>query len=394
MMATALVALCAFGAQAAEKKYGPGVSDTEIKLGQTMPYSGPASAYGIEGRAEVAYFEMINEQGGVNGRKINLISLDDAFSPPKTVEATRKLVEQENVLATFSSVGTAAQTAVQKYLNAKKVPQLFVSTGATKWNDPKHFPWTTPILHLYSTEGEIYARYILDKKPDAKIAILVQNDDFGKDFVNGLKHGLGDKAKTMIVKEESYELSDPTVDSQIVALQSSGADVLFDASLGRATSQAVRKVADIGWKPLHIVVSTSVGKPILQAAGLDKAIGIVTATPYKSAGSPAWANDPEVKRYVEFMKKYLPNEDPSNEIGFITWSWAQLMVKVLERCGDDLTRENLLRVATNLKNESSPALLPGITYNTSPTDYAPIKKLRLQRFDGADWQPITEVGVE
>lgn len=378
----------------AQKKYGPGVSDTEIRIGQTMPYSGPASFYGIEGRAQEAYFRSVNEKGGVNGRKITLVSLDDAFSPPKTVEATRRMVEQEGVLFTFSSIGTAAQTAVQRYLTSKKVPQLFLSTGASKWNDPKNFPWTTPILVLYSTEGDIYARYLVEAKPDAKVAILMQNDDFGKDFVAGFKRALGDKAKSMIVKEVSFEIGDPTLDAQVVALKGSGADVLYDVSLGKQTAQVIKKLAEMNWKPMHMVVGTSTGRPILEAAGLDNSKGIISATAYKQASSPAFANDPDVVAYKAFMKKYLPNEDSSNEIGFIAYSWAVMLVKQLESMGDDLTQESIVAKATNMKNVGSVALLPGITYNTTPTDYAPVKTLRLQQFNGDTWDKIKDVTAQ
>jgi ABC-type branched-subunit amino acid transport system substrate-binding protein len=378
----------------AQKKYAQGVSDTEIKIGQTMPYSGPLSSYAILGRTHQAYFRMINEKGGVNGRKINLISVDDAFSPPKTVEATRRLVEQEEIWFTFGSSGTAGQSAVQKYLASKKVPQLFLSTGASKWNNPKEFPWTTPILHLYSTEGEAHAKYLLGVKPEAKVGILMQNDDFGKDFVAGFKRGLGDKSKTMIVKEAAFEVTEPTLDQQIIALRHSGADVLFNVSLGKQTAQAIRKVSEMNWQPMHIVVSTSAGKPILEAAGIDNAKGIISATAYKQAGSPAFAEDPDVVAYKAFMQKYLPNEDATNEIGFISYSWAILLTEILESMGDELTAEAIVAKVTNMKNMPSPALLPGITYNTTPTDYAPIKHLRLQSFNGATWDKIQDVSVE
>lgn len=378
---------------AAQKKYGPGVSDTEIRIGQTMPYSGPLSSYGIEGRAEEAYFKMINEKGGVNGRKITLVSLDDAFSPPKTVEATRRMVEQDVVLFTFTSVGTAAQTAVQKYLASKKVPQLFLSTGASKWNNPKDFPWTTPILHLYSTEGQIHAKYILEQKPNAKIGVLMQNDDFGKDFVAGFKKGLGDKT-SLIAKEVTFEVADPTLDAQVVALKQAGIDVLFDVSLGKQTAQVIKKLAEMNWKPMHVIVSTSTGKPILDAAGLENSKDIITATPYKQAGSSAFSNDPDVIEYKAFMKKYLPNEDATNEIGFISYSWAMMLTKMLQSMGDDLTQESIVAKATSMKGVTSAALLPGITYNTTPTDYAPIKTLRLQKFNGETWDKIEDVTVQ
>ena len=391
---TTVLAMLAATSAFAQKNYGPGVSDTEIRIGQTMPYSGPASFYGIEGRAQEAWFRKINEAGGINGRKIKLVSLDDAFSPPKTVEATRRMVEQEGVLFTFSSVGTAAQTAVQKYLVSKKVPQLFLSTGASKWNNPKDFPWTTPILILYSTEGEIYARYVLETKPDAKIGILMQNDDFGKDFVAGFKRVLGEKAKTMIVKEVPFEIGEPTLDAQIIALKGSGADTIYNVSLGKQTAQVIRKLAELNWKPLHLIVGTSAGKPILDAAGLDNSKGIISATPYKQASSPAFANDPDVAEYRTFMKKYLPNDDPSNEIGFIAYSWAVLLTKMIDGMGDNLTAEAIVEKATTMKGVTSPALLPGITYNTSPTDYAPLKTLRLQQFNGEVWDKIKDVTVQ
>ena len=379
----------------AEKKYGPqGVSDTEIKIGQTMPHSGPVSIYGIMGRVHAAYFEMLNEKGGINGRKIKFITADDAFQPPKTVEQTRKLVEDEGVFMMFGSSGTAAQSAVQKYLNAKKIPQLMLSTGASKFNDPKNFPWTTSILQIYQTEGEVYAQYLLDTKPDAKVAILMQNDDFGRDYVKGFKTKLGAKAATMIVKEATFESIDPTVDSQILALKASGADVLFDASLGKTTAQVMRKLTEIGWKPLHIVVSNSVGQPVLQAAGVDNAKGILTATGTKRSGDPANANDPGVVAYRTFMQKYMPKDDPLNEIGFSAYSWVVVMSKLLEDCGDELTPENIVAKATSMKNVPAPSLLPGVTYNTNPADYSALKKLMIQTFDGSAWQTIRAISVD
>lgn len=379
------------GVTAAEKKYGPGVSDTEIKLGQTIPYSGPLSVHGIQGRTEVAYFRMLNEQGGINGRKINLISLDDAFSPPKTVEQTRKLVESDGVLALFASSGTAAQTAVQKYLNNLGIPQLLLSTGANKWNQPKLYKWSTPGSFLYGTEAEIYGRYIAKEKPNAKIGILYQNDDFGRDYVSGFKKGLGDKASSLIIKEVTYELTDPTLDSQVVALKNAGADVFFDVTLGKATSQVLKKVTETGWKPMHFIASPSSGRIYLEAAGFENVQGLMTATSYKQVTSPRWANDPDVKTYLAFMKKYLPNDDVSNEIGFVTYSFAHVMEHIIRQCGDDLTRENLLYQATHLKDVTSPALLPGITYNNSPEDYVPLKQLQLLRFEGNDWVPVGPV---
>ena len=379
----------------AEKKYGPGVTDTEIKIGQTMPYSGPLSIHGVQGRTEVAYFRMLNEEkGGINGRRVNLISLDDAFSPPKTVEQTRKLVEDDGVLALFGSSGTAAQSAVQKYLNGKGIPQLLVSTGANKWNQPKAFPWSTPAFHLYGTEGEILAKYLLTIKPDAKIAILMQNDDFGRDYVSGFKKGLGDRAATMIVKEVTYELTDPTLDSQMAQLKASGADVFFNVSLGKAASQSFKKAWEIGWKPLQLVVSPSTGRQFLDAAGLETVTGIISATPYKQISSPKFANDPDVLAFQAFMKKYLPGDDPKNEIGFAVYSFAVVMGKIIEASGDDLTRENLLKQATSLHNVTAPSLMPGTTYNTSPDNYVPFKRLVVQKFNGTDWDQVTSVSVD
>ncbi len=382
-------------AATAQKKYSQGASDTEVKIGQTMPYSGPLSIHGIQGRTEVAYFRMLNEEkGGINGRKINLISLDDAFSPPKTVEQTRKLVEDEGVLALFGSSGTAAQSAVQKYLNGKGIPQILLSTGANKWNQPKLFPWSTPAFHLYGTEGEILAKYLLSVKPDAKIAILMQNDDFGRDYVSGFKKGLGDKASTLIVKEVTYELSDPTLDSQMAQLKASGADVFFNVSLGKSASQSFKKAHELGWKPLQLVVSPSTGRQFLDAAGLESVTGIVSATPYKQISSPKFANDPDVLAFQAFMKKYLPGDDPKNEIGFAVYSFAVVMGKIIEACGDDLTRENLLKQATSLKNVPAPSLMPGTTYNTSPDNYVPFKRLVVQKFNGQDWDQVTAVTVD
>ncbi len=394
--AIALGGALAFAAPAiAQKKYGPqGVSDTEIKIGQTMPHSGPVSIYGIMGRVHQAYFDMVNEKGGINGRKITFISADDAFSPPKTVEQTRKMVENDGVFMLFGSSSTAGQSAVQKYLNAKKIPQLMLSTGASKFNDPKNFPWTTPILQTYSTEGEVYAQWLMETRPNAKVAILMQNDDFGRDYIKGFKDKLGAKAATMIVKEATFEVVDPTVDSQILALKSSGADVLFDASLGKTTAQVLKKLTEIDWKPLTLVVSNSVSQPVLLAAGLDNAKGIVTASGTKRSGDPANANDPGVVAYTTFMKKYLPKEDPVNEIGFSAYSWAVVLEKLLKDCGDELTPENILSKATNMKNVGAPALMDGVTYNTTPTDYAPLKKLIIQRFDGQAWKPVQAVTVE
>jgi ABC-type branched-subunit amino acid transport system substrate-binding protein len=370
----------------AQAKYGPGASATEIKLGQTMPYSGPASAYGTIGKVELAYFKMINDQGGINGRKINLISLDDGYSPPKTVEQVRKLVEDDNVLALFDTLGTPTNSAIQKYVNAKKVPHLFLATGATKWGDPKHFPWTMGFNLTYQTEGEIYAKYLLKHKPNAKIAILYQNDDYGKDLLKGVKDGLGAANAKMIVAEQTYETTDPTIDSQILSLQASGADTFIDITTPKFGAQAVRKAFDSGWKPLHFLnnVAASVGT-VLTPAGLDKSNGLITVEYYKDPTDPAWKDDPAMKEWFAFMAKYYPEgnvRDASNVFGVLA---AQTMVQVLKQCGNDLTRENVMKQAANLKELKLPLLLPGITINTSSTDFFPVKQAQLAKFDGKAW---------
>ena len=376
----------------AEKKYGPGVTDTEIKIGQTMPYSGPGSTYGTIGKTEAAYFKMINDQGGINGRKINLISLDDGYSPPKTVEQTRRLVEEESVLLTFQSLGTAHNTAVQKYMNAKQVPQLFVATGATKWGDPEHFPWTMGWQPPYQHESHIYAKYLLKNKPDAKVAILYQNDDFGKDYLKGFKDGLGDKAVKMIVAEVSYEPTDSTIDSQIVSLQASGADVIFVAAIPKFAAQSIRKVFDIGWRPLYVLtnVSSSIAT-VLQPAGLEKSVGVVSSAYIKDPTDPAWKDDKAVKDYVSLMRKYYPDGNPDDFANLYGYAAAQTLAQVLRQCGDDLSRENVIRQAANLKDFEVAGLLPGVRINTSPTDYFPIEQLQLMRFDGKRWVRFGEL---
>ena len=379
------VALCVAEPAAAQKKYDVGVTDTEIKIGQTMPYSGPASAYATIGRAEAAYFQMVNEQGGVNGRKINMLSLDDGYSPPKTVEQIRRLVEQDQVLLIFQSLGTPSNTAIQKYLNAQKVPQLFAATGATKWGDPKNFPWTMGWQPSYHAEAVIYAKYIMQNKPAAKIAVLYQNDDYGKDYLNHLRLGLGAKV-SMIVKEASYEVTDPSVDSQIVALQASGADTLFVFATPKFAAQAIRKTYDIGWKPLEFVntVSSSVAA-VLQPAGLEKSIGIITAQYMKDPTDPQWSKEKAFLDWVEWMKKYYPQGDLADILNVYGYSAAQTLVHVFKQCGDDLTRENIMRQAANIKNLELPLLLPGMRINTSPTDFYPIEQMQLGRFDGKRW---------
>jgi branched-chain amino acid transport system substrate-binding protein len=377
---------------AAEKKYGIGVSDTEIKIGNTMPYSGPASAYGTIGRAEAAYFKMINEQGGINGRKINFISLDDGYAPPRTVEQVRKLVEEEQVLLLAGTLGTPTNTAIHKYVNAKKVPHIFVNTGATKWGDPKNFPWTMGFNLNYQAEGRIYARYILDTKPDAKIAILYQNDDYGKDYVKGLKDALGDKAARMIVAEASYEVTDPTIDSQIVSLRASGADTFYNVTTPKFAAQAVRKVYDIGWKPLHILnnVSTSVGS-VLTPAGLDKSVGLVTALYLKDPADPQWKNDAGMKEYAAWFKKYYPEGDIQDGFNVSGYLIAQGVVQVLKQCGDDLSRENVMRQMAAFKDWQMSMMLPGIRWNTSADDFFLIESGQLARFDGKEWKLFGKV---
>ncbi len=370
----------------AQKKYGPGASDTEIKIGNTMPYSGPASAYGTVGRAMAAYFQSVNDQGGINGRKINFISLDDGYSPPRTVEQTRKLVEEEQVLFLAGNLGTPTNSAIHKYVNAKKVPHISLNTGATKWGDPKNFPWTMGYNLSYQAEAKIYARYILETKPDAKIAILYQNDDYGKDYVKGLKDGLGDKAARMIVAEASYEVTDATIDSQIVSLKSSGADTFFNVTTPKFAAQAIRKASDIGWKPLHILnnVSSSVGS-VLTPAGLDKSVGLITALYGKDPVDPQWKNDAGMKEYLAWFKKYLPDGDVKDGLNVAGYSNAQVVVQVLRQCGDDLSRENVMRQAANIKDLQLPMVLPGIKANTSPEDYFLIESGQLARFDGKEW---------
>jgi branched-chain amino acid transport system substrate-binding protein len=384
--------ILASGLAWAAGQYGPGASDTEIKIGNTMPYSGPASAYGIIGKSEAAYFAMVNEQGGVNGRKINFISRDDSYSPPKTVELVRQLVEQDQVLFLFSTLGTPTNTAIHGYLNDNKVPQLFVATGADQWNDPKHFPWTIGLIPSYGTEAHIYARYILKNLPDAKIAVLYQNDDFGKDYLNGLREGLGDKASKMIVATQSYETTDPTVDSQVVALQNSGADVLLTVAIPKFAAQAIRKVYDIGWRPTHFLtsVSNSVGT-VMKNAGFEKGVGVISAAFAKDPTDPQWQDTPEYKEWLAFMKKYNASANTADVQGAIGYSYAQTMVAVLKACGNNLTRENIMKQAASLDDLKLPMLLPGITLSTSATDFAPIKKMQLERFDGTTWKLFGEV---
>ncbi len=368
--------------------YGPGVTDTEIRIGQTMPYSGPASAYGTVGRLESAYFEMINARGGINGRKIRLISLDDAYSPPKTVEQTRKLVEQDEVLAIVGSLGTLTSSAVQKYLNAKKVPQILVTSGAAKWDDPRNFPYTTYMYSPYRLEGLIFARYLLTNKPDARLGVFSQNDDAGKDYVRGLKDGLGARAAQLIVKELTYETTDSVIDSQVVSLKASGADTLFIMTTPKFGAQTVRKIAELGWKPLTYLsgVSTSI-KTVLEPAGLENSKGLITALATKRPEDPRWENDKDVRDYKAFLREWYPSgnlTDSSNIAGYLV---ANVTVRILELCGNNLTRENVLKQATNLTDLAAPLLLPGITITTTPERYTPFRQMQIARFDGTTWVP-------
>jgi len=377
----------ASGLAFAAGQYGPGVTDTEIKIGNTMPYSGPASAYGVIGKAEAAYFNMINEQGGINGRKINFISRDDSYSPPKTVEVVRKLVEEDQVLLMFNPLGTPPNTAIRNYLNENKVPQLFVATGADKWNDPKNFHWTMGYQPSYRIESRIYGRYIAKNMPNAKIAVLYQNDDFGKDYLIGLREGLGDKADKMIVATQSYETTDPTIDSQIVSLQGSGADTLLTAAIPKFSAMTIRKIYDIGWKPTHFLsnVSSSVGA-VMKPAGAEKGIGTISATYGKDPTDPQWQDAPDMKEWVAWMKKYNPSGNLTDANNTYGYGVARLMVEVLKACGNDLTRENVMKQAANIHMKDQPLSLPGMTISTTPDDYAPIKQMQLMKFDGETWK--------
>ena len=374
----------------AEKKYGPGVTDTGIKVGQTMPYSGPASAWGTVGRAELAYFRMINDQGGINGRKINLISLDDAFSPPKTVEQTRRLVEQENVAFIFSSLGPG-NLAVRRYLNDLRVPQLFVLAPTERLNDPEHFPWTIGLIPSYYLDGKVHARYILAHKPSAKVAILHENEDVSKEAVKGLRDGLGDKSGQLIVKELSYESSDATVDSQMVTLKASGADTFYNVSSPKFATQAIRKANELGWKPLHFLSYGSQSiQAVLEPAGLENSIGTISAIFAKDATDPRWKEDPSTKLYLDWLQKYYPGGRAADIFIGSGWAFAQSLIYVLKQCGDDLSRENIMRQTTNLHSVALPWLLPGVTLNTSPTDYQPIKQMTETRFNGKSWDLLSE----
>ena len=376
----------------AQKKYDVGASDTEIKIGNTMPYSGPASAYGTIGKVETAYFKKINDEGGINGRKINFISLDDGYSPPKTVEMVRRLVEQDEVLFVFGSLGTAMNTAIRKYMNAKKVPQLLIATGASSWNDPLNYPWTMGFQPSYQAETTIYAKHILQTRPNAKIGVLYQNDDYGKDYLKGLKDGLGDKGTRMIVAEVSYEVTDPTIDSQIVQLQSSGADVFVNITTPRFAAQAIRKAYDIGWKPVQYLNNTSISvAAVLQVAGLEKSVGLISAGYNKVPGDPEWDNDPAMNEWRAFMRKYYPDGNLADSSNIFGYAAARTLVQVLKQCGDNLTRENVMKQAASLKKFDTGVALPGILISTSSTDFAPIKSVQLERFDGKKWVRFGDV---
>ena len=393
IVAAALAVFAASSGDAlAQKKYDTGASDTEIKIGNIMPYSGPASAYGVIGRTEAAYFKKINDAGGINGRKINFISYDDAYSPPKAVEQARKLVESDEVLLVFNSLGTPSNSAIQKYMNSKKVPQLFVATGATKWNDSKDFPWTMGWQPNYQSETQIYAKYLLKNKPDAKIAVLYQNDDYGKDYLKGLKDGLGAKAASMIVAEESFETSEPTIDNHIVKLKATNADVFINIATPKFAAQAIKKLAEIQWKPMHFLnnVSASVGS-VIKPAGFENSQDIISAAYLKDASDKQWDNDPGMKEFYAFMTKEFPEGDKLDGGTVVGFGVAQTLVQVLKQCGDNLTRENVMKQAASLKDFRTEVLLPGIKINTSPSDFAPISQLQLMKFKGDKWELFGDI---
>jgi branched-chain amino acid transport system substrate-binding protein len=392
-VAAALALLAATSSPSfAQKKYDTGASDTEIKIGNIMPYSGPASAYGVIGKTEEAYFKKINAEGGINGRKINFVSYDDGYSPPKTVEQARKLVESDEVLLIFNSLGTPPNSAIQKYMNQKKVPQLFVATGATKWNDPKDFPWTMGWQPNYQSEGQIYAKYILKNYPNGKIAILYQNDDYGKDYVKGLKDGLGAKAASMIVIEDSYEVSEPTIDTHIVKIKSTGADIFFNVTTPKFAAQAIKKNMEIGWKPAHFLnnVSASIGS-VMKPAGFENSQDIISSSYLKDPTDSQWKNDTAMKAWNEFLDKYYPEANRADASVMYGYIVAQGLVQVLKQCGDNLTRENVMKQAASLKDFEPGGLLPGVKVNTSATDFAPISQLQLQKFKGENWELFGEI---
>src|SRR6187399_2476253 len=393
VLSTALAVIAASSSSAlAQKKYDTGATDTEIKIGNIMPYSGPASAYGVIGKTEEAYFKKINAEGGINGRKINFVSYDDAYSPPKTVEQARKLVESDEVLFIFNPLGTPPNSAIQKYLNSKKVPQLFVATGATKWNDPKNFPWTMGWQPNYQSETIIYPKYILKNFPNAKIGVLYQNDDYGKDYLKGFKDGLGDKAASMIAIEESYEVSEPTIDSHIVKLKSSGADVFMNITTPKFAAQAIKKNAEIGWKPLHFLnnVSASIGS-VIKPAGFENAQDIISSNYLKDPTDAQWKDDAAMKAWNEFLDKYYPEANRADASVMYAYVVAQGLVQVLKQCGDNLTRANIMKQAAGIKDLELGGLLPGVKVNTSATDFAPISQVQLMKFKGEGWELFGEI---
>ncbi len=390
---TAIILLSASGSSAvAQKNYDTGATDAEIKIGNIMPYSGPQSAWSMNGRTEAAYFRKINAEGGINGRKIKFISYDDAYSPPKAVEQARRLVESDEVLLIFHSLGTPSNTAIQKYMNTKKVPQLFVASGATKWNDPKNFPWTMGWQPNYQSEARVYARYILKEKPNARIGVLYQNDDYGKDYLKGLKDGLGEKAGSMIIAADAYEVAEPTIDTHIVKMKSLDADVFVDVTGPKFAAQAIRKAAEIGWKPLHFLnsVSTSIGA-VIRPAGLENAQGIISVAFLMDALDPQWKDAPGMQAFDEFLAKDFPEGNRADSLVMGGFNVAQTLVQVLKQCGDNLTRENVMAQARNLKNFRTTNLLPGITINTSATDFAPIKQMQLRKLSGERWELFGDV---
>jgi branched-chain amino acid transport system substrate-binding protein len=388
----AVALVFATGSALAQKRYDPGASDTAIRIGQTMPYSGPASAYGTIGKAQAAYFRMLDERGGIGGRRIEFVSLDDGYNPARAIEGTRRLVEQDPVLFIFGTLGTPSNSAIRPYLNARGVPQLFAATGAAKWNDPSHFRWTMGGQPDYRTEGRLYAQHILKTKPAARVAVLHQNDDFGRDYLAGLREGFGTKAATTIVAQASYDVGDPTVDSQIAMLQASGADVFVNVTTPKFAAQAIRRAYDIGWRPTQYLAAVSVSiSSVMRAAGLEKGVGIVSAAYLMTPGDPEWADHPAMRRWREWMAKYYPEGDASDYLNVYGYVTAQLVEQVLRQCGDELTRENVLRQAESLRGYAPEMMLPGVTVTTGPDDHAPFEALQLMRFDGSSWVRFGEV---
>lgn len=374
---------------AAQKRYDPGATDTEIRIGQTMPYSGPVSMLGTIGKTTAAYFEKVNADGGINGRKLKLISLDDGYSPAKTVEGTRRLVEEDEVLLIFGNVGTATNLAIHRYLNTRKVPQLLILSGANRWNDPRNFPYTLSGMLSYQAEARMYTRHMLATVKEPKIAVLSQNDDFGRDFVAGLKAQLGDRAKSLIVAEATYEATDPTVDSQMAMLKSSGANVFFNFSNGKFTVQSLRRLGELGWTPqVYLPVGSSSIASILKPAGVERAVGAVTLANMKNPLDPQWRDDAGIKAYYEFMKRWAPGLDPEDSLNVNAYSMSMTLAEVLRRCGNELTRENVMRHFLGLKDYSTPVMLPGVSITTAPDDYEIYGAIRLQRFDGKSWVPF------